>query len=612
MKKFTILLLSFCVVSAAFAQVKPASFKVRNEHRALLQKSTPKDFNGIGAQQVNPIVSNKAVTVDPTLMMTKYDLQTNSANQNRIYKYADGTIGATANMSHLDAFGDRGTGYNYYNGTSWETQPTARIESSKAGWPSYAPWGANGEIVVTHHNTAGLFICTRPQKGTGAWTETILAGPAGAVDISWPRVITNGPDNMYVHIICVTYTAYQGLDLAMLYYRSLDGGQTWETQHRILDGMTSAEYLGFSGDTYSWAEPMGDTIAFTFGDSWNDQALMKSTNNGDDWTKTIIWNCPFNLWNGGDTTGHFYASDGAHSIALDKNGKAHVVFGLQNASGDETGAKFWTINQDGLVYWNENMPELPQDLDPDTLFAHGNLIGWCQDTIVLYNPIADFAYYYLSMSSMPYIVVDDDDKVFVIFSSITNLRDGDNFMLRHIFARASNNLGAYWHDKFVDLTADFAYNWSECVYPSASPTSDTRLYLEFQSDLMAGVFLKAPQAQGQQVISNNDIIYMSPLKDDIVITGVNEVKDTPSFYVSQNIPNPVHGITHINVQTERNANVKVEVYSLVGQRVMEINKGYMNAGSFQVFIDASQLPSGVYFYTVTAGTDKVTRKMIVE
>ncbi|MCD4725943.1 MAG: T9SS type A sorting domain-containing protein, partial [Bacteroidales bacterium] len=41
-------------------------------------------------------------------------------------------------------------------------------------------------------------------------------------------------------------------------------------------------------------------------------------------------------------------------------------------------------------------------------------------------------------------------------------------------------------------------------------------------------------------------------------------------------------------------------------------KGQVPAQNHTFTIDASKLQSGIYFYTVTAGTSQVTRKMIVE
>ena len=98
---------------------------------------------------------------------TRYDDQANASCQNRIYVYDDGTIGATWTRAVNDgSWDDRGTGYNYFDGTTWGTAPTEQIEDEKTGWPSYAPLGENGEIAVAHGSN-GLIMSTRDEKGTG-------------------------------------------------------------------------------------------------------------------------------------------------------------------------------------------------------------------------------------------------------------------------------------------------------------------------------------------------------------------------------------------------------------------------------------------------------------
>ena len=275
---------------------------------------------------------------------------------------------------------------------------------------------------------------------------------------------------MYVHVIALTAPSanggapYEDLDGALVYTRSLDGGVTWEAW-RILDGMTSADYLAFGGDTYAFAEPVGDNIAFVIGDSWYDNFVMKSTDNGATWTKTKFWSCLYNKWvsqNVNDTTPIFWCPDGGSAIAMDQTGKVHVAFGLQRAKGDNAG-KYWYPFTDGLIYWNEGQAELPQLMDPDTLYNHGNYIGWVQDTNVFYAQTTELAYYYISLSGMPTIVCDEWNNVFVTWSGVTTLRDPNSYMLRHLFSRASIDGGATWRDDIVDITGDFLYTWSECA-----------------------------------------------------------------------------------------------------------------------------------------------------
>ena len=616
MRKFTLFCISICLLSMAIgvqAQVSSAKRHQMKNFKVLKPNFSQKGVNGIGQLPVNP-TSNSKSALDEVLMITRYDLQTNASNENRIHLFTDGTVGACAMLSHQDDFTDRGTGTNFFDGTTWGTPPSVRIESSKSGWPSYAPWGPDGEIVVNHHMLDGLYIMTRATKGTGPWNEAILPGPVGAVDISWPRVVTNGPDNMYIHIICLTYTIYQNLDLALLYYRSLDGGATWDMEHRVIDGLTSADYLGFSADMYGWAQPKGDTLAFCYGDSWHDLAIMKSTNNGTDWDQIVVWPCPYNLWAGGDTTGTFLAPDGTVALALDNDGKAHLASGIMYASGDDLGNKYWVPFSDGLIYWNEDMPQLPVILDWDALYADGTMIGWATDTNVFYVDPTQLAYYYNSMTSQPTISVDENNHIFVIWSGMTMNLDPDNYMLRHIYARGSTDFGNSWTTSIVDLTSDFLYTWSECVYPSVSWNSDDYLYFVFQEDDLAGVSLNGAQgAQGQIAIGNNDIKFMQPLKADILTpVGIDQKRGTTTIRVFQNYPNPVADRTVVKVSLTQSGNLSMEMTNMMGQEVMNFDRGTCATGNHYFTVDTRGLAPGIYFYTITFNNEKVTKKMIVE
>jgi len=85
-----------------------------------------------------------------------------------------------------------------------------------------------------------------------------------------------------------------------------------------------------------------------------------------------------------------------------------------------------------------------------------------------------------------------------------------------------------------------------------------------------------------------------------------------TFNVAQNSPNPFRETTVINVQLEQQANLSLEVFTLMGQKVMDLNKGRLNAGPYQFRLDGSQLPSGIYFYTVKADNESITKKMMVK
>ncbi len=57
--------------------------------------------------------------------------------------------------------------------------------------------------------------------------------------------------------------------------------------------------------------------------------------------------------------------------------------------------------------------------------------------------------------------------------------------------------------------------------------------------------------------------------------------------------------------------IKIDVYDLLGRRVNQLADHEMDPGPQRISFDASELVSGIYFYTLTAGEFSQTRKMVV-
>lgn len=93
--------------------------------------------------------------------------------------------------------------------------------------------------------------------------------------------------------------------------------------------------------------------------------------------------------------------------------------------------------------------------------------------------------------------------------------------------------------------------------------------------------------------------------------GLEDINNISSFEITQNKPNPFTGSTVIEIKTETTSSASIEVTSLLGQTVYSMNADIIN-GSQKVEINAENLKSGVYFYTVTIGNESLTKKMIVE
>ena len=128
----------------------------------------------------------------------------------------------------------------------------------------------------------------------------------------------------------------------------------------------------------------------------------------------------------------------------------------------------------------------------------------------------------------------------------------------------------------------------------------------YQADIAPGNAL-----DGDHDYWENRWIHSMVPKADL-ITGISDYELIDDSHVSQNFPNPFNGTTNVSVKLETPSNLSLVVTNMTGQKVIELNKGFVAAQTHTFTIDATNLQSGVYFYTVTAGDSQVTKKMIVE
>ncbi len=99
---------------------------------------------------------------------------------------------------------------------------------------------------------------------------------------------------------------------------------------------------------------------------------------------------------------------------------------------------------------------------------------------------------------------------------------------------------------------------------------------------------------------------------------LNEKAVPSSFALNQNYPNPFNPSTTIQFEVPERSIITIKVYNTLGALVaiLENNKEYA-AGTYSSMFDASNLSSGVYYYTFTAATARgttsaqFTRNMIV-
>ena len=81
--------------------------------------------------------------------------------------------------------------------------------------------------------------------------------------------------------------------------------------------------------------------------------------------------------------------------------------------------------------------------------------------------------------------------------------------------------------------------------------------------------------------------------------------------LGQNIPNPATSTTKVNYSLETATTVSFDIIDITGKTVMTINEGNRVAGEHNVVINTAALAKGVYYYTLTANANKLTKKMVI-
>jgi hypothetical protein len=89
------------------------------------------------------------------------------------------------------------------------------------------------------------------------------------------------------------------------------------------------------------------------------------------------------------------------------------------------------------------------------------------------------------------------------------------------------------------------------------------------------------------------------------------VSDFVDYQLHQNYPNPFNPTTQIQYNMPVPAQVTLEVFNSLGQKVMELVNSQKPAGYHIEIFDATRLSSGVYFYKLTTPSFTETKRMLL-
>ncbi len=409
------------------------------------------------------------------------------------------------------------------------------------------------------------------------------------------------PQLQYSNIYCLLATGDSTVFVGgnnFVFLRTTDGGSTWTN---LLMGSTGLEV-----DTVLSLEKSGGYI---FAGTNAPNCLYRSSDNGDSWSPAGQ-GFPSNTAINGMTTskGAIYVAANLGVYSSIDSGKSWIadtaglnmapwymyatpggIVGISAADSTLFAVRSWDVYTSGGVYTKHVnsgawMPTGLNGLTTNGLFAitaiDTNVFVATANGIYLYSGSGT------TWSPRNNGLPVNDTTLFqsCLFTTVDTL----------LFAFISHT-STYVYGKGIYVTSDLGETWTE-VDDSAFGGSSLTAMIATREFLFAGTQSGA---------------WRIPLSD--VITSVNKRKpQSPSgFALYQNYPNPFNPTTVISYQLSAVSRVSLKVYDVLGREIETLVNERQNAGDHYATFNAMNLPSGVYFYRLSAGNYFDAKKAIL-
>jgi len=127
-------------------------------------------------------------------------------------------------------------------------------------------------------------------------------------------------------------------------------------------------------------------------------------------------------------------------------------------------------------------------------------------------------------------------------------------------------------------------------------------YIEFYNRLNGWSY--SDYSRGIHTVTGGDSVFIT----NIIRGNESIVKE---FQLNQNYPNPFNSITNVKFKMLNSGFAEIKVYDITGKLIKVLTNKKYEPGEHTVRFDAAGLPSGVYFYRLTAGEYNAVKKMVL-
>ncbi|NOZ61655.1 MAG: T9SS type A sorting domain-containing protein [Calditrichaeota bacterium] len=456
-------------------------------------------------------------------------------------------------------------------------------------------------IVYADRNPGGSDRDSRPVVamdiagwGGGAFINYFVddSGTPDTVLYSRYNSVAVAPDNDQLWAVGSYHTSSKAPGEGLYYYVSKDGGITWSRPkvvasiaksdsgkpNYVIDLSSSGLGVGLGPNNAAFVSGLGQW--YSDDDLWR-LLYAKSDDAGMTWS-------PISIIPGAETLQFANADVYKNFTApfVDKDGNWHI-FALGTDTMDYVYPDFpepyrgFDFRFDGST-WSINKFAFPSFLD-NGLAALGDFSP--DQELFLFNDPA----------------VGPDGTLYYAYSDVVDTTGamGDPYAFNYnIMIMYSEDNGDTWHGPVSVLD-----KWTGHAPCGMARFATDKLHIVYRRHFNT---------------SQADQFYYIGVPTDTIkarATGVNDqvTQILPTeFELHQNYPNPFNPTTNITFDLTQPAKVTLKIYNDLGQEVATlIDQKQMDAGFKGITWHASDLPSGVYIYKLTAGSFTATKKMIL-
>jgi photosystem II stability/assembly factor-like uncharacterized protein len=414
------------------------------------------------------------------------------------------------------------------------------------------------------------------------------------------------------------YTGYLCGDEGRI-YKTTDGGVYWE----FISAPTSLELE----EILFFDEFNG----YTFGD---DGAAFKTTDGGATWSTLTTGFGTNDIW-----TAHFlnidvgyiagsggtleYTTDGGATFTpLNPDFATSTIYCIEMLDANNgylcgaggrvrkttDGGTTWTTIDPGistgsfydLDFYDVNYGVLVQTSGRTYYTNDGGTTWFFENTsasslygVSLYSTVPDTAAVFVA-GLYAFVQRNMDVLVPVELSSFTANTVGSDVLLQWTTATELNNRGFY-------VERQESEKWIELGFIEGhGTTTEQKEYVFIDKNVPAGTYYY----RIKQVDFDGSAKYYEHQQ-------AVEVGAPVAYDLSQNYPNPFNPTTKIKYSVPADGFVNIAVYSVLGEKVVDIVNNVQKAGRYEVTFDATNIASGMYLYRMEAGDFISVKKMLI-